>query len=79
MRRVGGSVKFGLDAAQQFLHSFFRFGGGLYLSVPGRMVLVRIREEAAEAVRGFVIMNGFIDGGDIVIDGAKKKIRLVSS
>lgn len=73
MRRVGASGKFGLDATQQFLHSFFRFSGAPCLSVSGRVVLVYVRKEAAEAVRGFGIMNGFVDGGGIVIAGAKNK------
>lgn len=78
MRRVGASGKFGLDAAQQFLHSFFRFGGVPCLSVSGRVVLVHVRKEAAEAVRGFGIKNGFVGGDDIVIAGAKNKRGLLT-
>lgn len=73
MRRVGVRGKLGFDAAQQFLHSFFRFGGALCLSVSGRVVLVHVRKEAAEAIRGFVIMNCFVGGSGIVIAGAKNK------
>lgn len=79
MRGVAVRGKFGLDAVQQVLHSFFQFGRALCLSVPGRMVLVYVGKETGKAIRGFVIMNGFVGGGGIAIAGTNKEGGLLDS